>query len=35
MSKNEFSTISEFPVTQEEIEKYKVGDEIGLDSVEV
>ena len=35
MSKNEFSTISKFPVTQEEIERYKVGDEIGLDSVEV
>lgn len=35
MSKNEFSTISEFPVTDEEIAKYKVGDEIGLDAIEV
>lgn len=34
LSKNEFSTIKEFPVSEEEIEKYKVGDEITIDAIE-
>lgn len=34
LSKNEFSTIKEFPLNEGEVEKYKVGDVINLESLE-
>ncbi|MDD3646597.1 MAG: 50S ribosomal protein L3 [Candidatus Gracilibacteria bacterium] len=34
LSKNDFSTIKEFPVTQGDLEKYKVGDDLNIDALE-
>lgn len=34
LSKNDFSTIKEFPVSEGDLEKYKVGDDLNIDALE-